>query len=119
MANEIGTTGSLSYTKANARASLSGNNSYDGGDHYISNVADVGTTEETLSKGDIGTIGLCGFRNMDATNYVELGSATGVYTLRVDAGKFSGPIMWNASSIFAKANTAGVKVEYLLVEKPS
>jgi len=38
------------------------------------NVQAIGTTEEGIDTGSIGTIGLAVFRNLDATNYVEVGT---------------------------------------------
>src|SRR6266542_3229329 len=104
MANEITMTGSLSYLKNRARAALSGSATVDqAGDHYVQQVQDVGTAEEQLEKGDIATIGWCAFRNMDATNYVELGATAGVYSMMLDPGEFIGPMRWSGSAIYAKA----------------
>src|SRR5215472_14737294 len=117
MANEITVSGTLSYSKSSARASLSGSLRADQtGDHYVQAIQDVGTVEENIAKGDIGTIGWCAFRNNDTTNYVELGATTGVYSLKLGPGEFHGPMKWNSSSVFARANTASCKVEYLLIE---
>lgn len=117
MANEIRINGTLTYAKGNARASLAGSGTFDQtGEHYVQTVADVGTTEEELDKGDIGTIGWVSFRNMDDTNYVEIGAATGEYTIKLDPLEYQGPMKWNGAGIFAKANTAPCQVEYLAIE---
>ena len=117
MANEITVSGTLSYSKSTARASLSGSLRADQtGDHYVQAVQDVGLVEENIAKGDIGTIGWCAFRNNDTTNFVELGATTGVYTLKLGPGEFHGPLRWNSTAVFAKADTGSCKVEYLLIE---
>lgn len=117
MANELTLTGSLSFSKGKAKASLSGSATADvTGTHYVQNVQEVGTEEEQLVKGDIGTIGWAIFRNTDATNFVQLGATTGVYTVKVEKGETVGPMRWNGSAIYALADTAGVALEYLIVE---
>jgi|SRR2546428_930067 len=118
MANEITLSGSLSYSKNKAKASLSGTQTADvTGDHYMQGVQDVGTVEESISKGDIGTIGFCAFRNADSTNFVQVGAASGSYSLKLKPGEFAGPIRWNGTAVYAKADTAAVELEYLLVEQ--
>ena len=73
-------------------------------------VVDVGTSEESISLGDVspGTVLL---QNLDTTNYVEFTTVTTDYDLRLPAngGKalftFSG-----AQTLYMKANTSACKV---------
>lgn len=85
------------------------------GSKYESGVQVIGTSEEQLSKNDVGTVGYLGINNLDATNYVELGATTGVYTAKLAAG-CGALIPWDGSTVYAKANTSSVNVEYLMIE---
>lgn len=117
MSNEIQINATLRYSKTPASATLSTSFFADqAGDKYQAGVQIVGTTEEALDKGDIGTIGYIAFRNLDDTNYFEMGKTTGVYSINCKAGK-GGVIPWNNSiAPLVKANTANVEVEYLMIE---
>ena len=83
------------------------------------NTVSVGTTEETAgpSFGDIGTEGLCVVYNLDTTNYVQVGFATGVYGMRLRGG--SSPAIFflepNAT-LYLKANTAACNVRIIVYE---
>lgn len=79
-------------------------------------VVNIGTTEETLSFGDIapGTVVL---QNLDSTNYVEYGFSTGVYGCKLLPGASSTaggqPHVINLTSgatVYIKANTAACDV---------
>lgn len=116
MANEITISTTLRYSKNKASASLSGGFSADQtGDKYSAGVQTIGTVEESLEKNDVGTIGWMSIRNMDAANYVEFGSTTGVYSVTLLPGEASSQ-RWNHTSVFIKANTAACECEYLLIE---
>lgn len=83
------------------------------------NTVSVGTTEETAgpSFGDIGTEGLCIIYNLDTTNYVQVGFATGVYGMRLRGA--SAPALFflepNAT-LYLKANTAACNVRIIVYE---
>jgi len=79
-------------------------------------VVSVGTSEETLSFGDI-TPGRIILQNLDSTNYVEYGPATGSYIGRLlpgaTAGTAGSPHTINVTSgatIYIKANTSACNV---------
>lgn len=75
-------------------------------------VLSVGTSEAeiTLAAG-IGNCGYCMVRNLDATNFVEFGFATGVYPIKLLAGQFALlPLAPTTASLFAKADTAACNV---------
>jgi len=78
-------------------------------------VQTIGTVEETLILGDVAAVRMLLIRNLDATNFIELGVATGVYGVRVRAGNFAlyNP---NGTTVFARANTASVKVEFTAID---
>lgn len=78
-------------------------------------IVSVGTSEETISFGDV-TPGLVMLYNLDATNYVEWGVATGVYPFRLrpklTATNYGVPnlVYINSGTIYIRANTAACKV---------
>lgn len=77
----------------------------------------VGTVEEQLDVEDIAAIDYAAFRNKDANNYVEIGSATGSYCTLLRATQSSGPTKWNETAVvYAKANTASVRLRALFVD---
>lgn len=117
MANEIQLSQTLRYSKSGVSASHASSFTVDqSGDKYQAGVQTVGTAEESLDKGDIGTIGYIAFKNLDSTNYVQLGITTGVYSIKCLAGK-GGVVPWNSSTTpYAKANTAAVELDYLMIE---
>jgi hypothetical protein len=116
MANEVQISATLRYSSSPASASLATSYFDDQtGDKYQAGVQAVGTSEESLDKGDVGTIGYVAVRNMDETNYVQFGVTTGVYTVKLLPGK--GCVMpWNGANTYIKANTAPCNVEYLITE---
>jgi len=61
----------------------------------------------------LGTPGYVYVRNMDTTNYVEVG-ITASYTIKLLAGDFA--LFPAAAAIYAKANTAACNVEYIIIE---
>ena len=73
---------------------------------------------EALDMGDISTAGICFMRNMDDTNYVEIGvDVSGVFYpfIKLKAGEpWQGRLGTNAP--YAKANTAAVELEYWVLE---
>lgn len=106
------------------------NGSYDPGTWSVSNlqidqaavgaaegVQAIGTSEETLSAGDLGTRGILQMRNLDDTNFVEWGFATGDYGGRMEAGEIAGPFRTGGSQdIYLKADTAACNVQYRWLE---
>lgn len=77
----------------------------------------VGTTEESIGwSSDIGDEGYVFLRNLDATNYVQFGFSTGVYGIRLRAGEFGIFRLEPGATLYAKANTAAVNVQYIVYE---
>lgn len=116
MANEITETYRLSVTNGN----------YESGDVTITNyqsdqasvgeaggVQAIGTSEETLSSGDLTNKGLLWIKNLDTTNYVELGFATGVYPILLEAnGGWARFKTSTSATVYLKADTAACNVQY-------
>lgn len=71
----------------------------------------IGTTEESITFTDIGTNGFVMLENLDTTNYVQWGFATGVYGGRMKATEPAGPFRLEpGATLYLKANTAACKV---------
>jgi len=80
-------------------------------------VLSIGTSEETISLGDVSTAGYVCLRNLDATNYVELGpDSTGmVAMLKLKAGEVA-CFRLTSCTLKAQANTAAVKLQVMIFE---
>lgn len=70
----------------------------------------IGTTEESVSLSELSTLGWCYIQNLDTTNYVEWGFATGVYGGRLKASEIALFRLNPGASLYMKANTAACKV---------
>jgi hypothetical protein len=69
----------------------------------------IGTSEESVTLSELSTLGYCYLQNLDATNYVRWGFATGVYGGRLNAGEIAVFRFNPGSSLFMIANTAACK----------
>lgn len=110
------------YAPANASAvpaSVGTIETYDDqvGTDFVSGTQQIGTTEEQISwSSDIGDEGWMVIRNLDPTNYVQVGFATGVYGMRIYPGQFAVFPAEPGLSIYVKANTAACQVQYFVYE---
>ena len=83
----------------------------------VSGVQSIGTSEEAIDMGEVTAPGMAWFHNLDSTNYVEIRPGTGAADLvRLNAGetcqfRFAA----DCTAPYAIANTAAVKVEYLIL----
>lgn len=77
-------------------------------------IVSVGTSDETLAKGDVATIGYIWLKNLGPTNYVEFGSDGTLYPLKLKVNEFA-LLRWNAAALHAKANTAACNVQYAML----
>ena len=84
------------------------------GTEFIHGVQSIGLTEEAIEKiTDIATTGLCVFRNLDATNFIEIG-LTGSYPVKLKAKELA---LFRANgAIYALADTAACRLEYWIFE---
>ncbi len=85
-------------------------------------VQNIGTSEEEITLLSDITAGngpyYAYFENLDDTNYVEVGTATTVYWMKMAAGdKALIPLNSTVTSIFLKANTAACDVRIKVVER--
>ena len=114
MANEITEQATVSVSKSGG-GSLAGSGTYQAdmtGNNVHSETYDVGTVEEEIDYGvDIGTPGGVMIKNLDATNYVQIGLTTGVYVIRLMKGQSCLFRPDSGTSLFVKANSATVRIQ--------
>lgn len=114
MANELRLQVYLKYSKNNRIIEESESIWVDvAGDNIIRNIQEVGTSEEALQSIDSGTQGYLFIKNLDSTNYVEVG-LTGSYTAKLQAGEIA--LFRCAGTVYAKANNDACDVDYILIE---
>ncbi len=118
MADELTISISLSFSKGGAvvRRAFSGTIDVSGG-QFQHSVQTVGTVEEALSiHSDVGAIGYVFIQNLDSTNYIQIGPATGRTDFRLLAGEATIFRLDTGTTIYVKANTAQLDVEYIVLE---
>ena len=69
----------------------------------------IGTSEESIAFGELGTVGWLLMENLDDTNFVEWGFATGVYGGRLEAGEPAVFRLNPSTTLYLKADTAACK----------
>lgn len=112
MANELQISLNGSYAKNGATDLFNAAAQVTVTSNYISSgIASVGTVDETISLGDVSTVGFIFLKNLDDTNFVEIGSDGSSYPLKLKAGEAL-LTRWNAAAIHAKADTATVNLQY-------
>ena len=122
MANELSLSGlTIAFSKANCPSvdlvagtitvTVSGN-------QIMDNVQSVGTSEEAILLGDVGTGGYWFVQNMDGTNFVELRSGTGATDfIRLNAGEWAiFRTSSDASAPYAIADTGACNVRFLRLD---
>lgn len=117
MANELKLIAGLSMSKNKALV----NRHYSlgisiSGDSFVHGTQAIGTTEEQLAQiADLGDPGYVLLKNLDDTNYIEIGATTGVYSIRLRSGEIA-LYRHNSATIYVKANTAECLLEYIIIE---
>jgi len=113
MANEINVTAALRVQNGNlvfdsSTSSKSFDQTAAGGPTpgYVT----IGTSEESETFSELGTLGWLLMENLDSTNYVEWGFATGVYGGRLEAGELAVFRLNPSSTLYLKADTAACKM---------
>lgn len=84
-----------------------------------SGVIDVGTTAEDLPVGDVSTPGLLILKNLDDTNFVEIGKSVSATFEKMGRLKPGDPLVMRVAAgvtLQLKADTAACNVQYLLLE---
>ncbi len=89
------------------------------GIHEDGGVVNIGTTEEAYTiKADVANKGSVSIENLDGTNYLEVGYATGNYPNRVrPATAALIQLAPGQTQLFLKANTAAVDVLFNVTEQ--
>lgn len=121
MANEIQTTLNVAVVNGNFRQTFAPGTiqitQTAQGAH--SPVVSVGTSEEDLSVGDVGTLGVLCLRNLDSANYVQWGPKSAgsmVAVGRLKAGEVAYIRLEPGITLRWVANTAACKVQVMLLE---
>lgn len=118
MANEIEVRARLSFSKSSATDGMDASGTFTlTGTKYQKGRQNVATTEEALNLGDAAAGGWCFIKNLDATNFVSVRSATGATNfIRINAGEFAlFRLHASSSAPFVIADTSAVEIEYLLL----
>jgi len=121
MANEITTKLTMGVEKSNLKINKeSGRIQVDmTGTAYSGGVQNIGTSHEQLVvDSGVGTAGVAWFRNLDATNFVEIGtdvSASFEAFAKLKPGE-AGMIRLATTAIYAQADTTAVDLEYIIIE---
>lgn len=118
MADELTLSGSLSFLKNGVKVALDLSTlEFDvSGDDYIHATQTIGTSEEALGIGDLGTLGWALIVNRDDTNFVEVRPGTGVADLiKIKAGEFA-LFRFTMNTPYMIADTASVLIEYVIIE---
>ena len=121
MANEIQTTLNVAVVNGNFRQTFAPGTIQitQAAQGAYSPIVSVGTSEEDLTTGDIGTLGILCLRNLDATNYVQWGpksAGTMVVAGRVKPGEVAYLRLEPGVTLRWIANTAAVKMQVMLLE---
>lgn len=118
MANEITISVSIAVSKNGLSEDLAftGNLVTLTGSNWMKNIQSVGTSEEAILLGDVGTPGFMIVKNLDATNFVSIRSGTGAAnTVKIKAGEVA-LFRHSGSAPFAIADTGACRIQYLLLE---
>lgn len=80
------------------------------GADFTSGTQEIGTSDELIAvSSDIGTQGLWYIRNLDSTNFVEIG-LTASYTIKILAGEFA--VFRASAPLYAMADTSAVTIRF-------
>ena len=85
---------------------------------YFDGVRSIAMSETSVALSGITTPRQCVLYNLDATNYVEVGTTTADYPIRLEAGGLPNFLTLNDSktTLYLKANTAACNVRILVLE---
>ena len=117
MANELSLTISASETKNGVTYALDFNRTVTvSGNTPVSIVQSIGTSDETLALGEISSLGYVIAKNLDATNFLEIGHTSGTYSVKLKALEFCVfRVGSGMTAIHALANTGACLLQYLLI----
>ena len=121
MAGEITATGTLTDSSVSVNVKPGSMTIDQTNKRKVANVQNIPTTAAgtALTLGAVTVPGYAMFRNLDSTNYVEVGdTSAGVFvpSLRIDAGKYNGPVRLAMTAPKARANAAAVDLDYTILD---
>lgn len=113
-------TNTVELTRSDLNRTYGGTRYITVGDRQDGKIIEVGLVEQVITiDASIGNAGMLYVENFDAANYVDIGYATGNYPNRIYPGEIGQiPLSPTTSQIFVKADTAAVRMEYLVTERP-
>lgn len=115
MADELKISTSLTYNPPGISEGFSGSLAADIATGRVTKAVQVvGTTEESFALVDVASVRYFLVQNLDATNFVQVGVATGAYAGKLLPGDFM-IFPPNANALFLKADTAACAVLVLAV----
>ena len=119
MANELKITNAFRFSKNTVRFDITDTDQYIdvSGDHSIYRTQEIGTTSEALDIGEITTVGWAFFRNLDNTNYIEIGYYDTIFRnlIKLKAEEYC-ICRLGQNAPYAQANTAAADLEYIFIE---
>lgn len=81
-------------------------------------VQTVGTAEESIvMPGDAAAPGYIILRNMDATNFIEIGVTSTVYNIKLEPARPVAVFPIDGTTLFAKADTGACVLEKVIIEQ--
>lgn len=119
MASETRYSISLTSSKGGASVTFSLSKTVDmTGDDMAGNSQLIGTSTEAIALGDIGTPKYLAIKNMDDTNFVQIGLDTPLTQIfaKIPAGEGILVLMDPGATYYAKADTAAVRCFIAIVE---
>lgn len=121
MADELTVIGGWQYAKNDVSRNVTAHSEDHDvtGNEYIDHVQSIGTSAEAVTLGDVATYGFAVFKNLDATNYVEIGITDGAGDIHAFVKLMAGEEaqVWLAAAPYAKANTAACLLNYTIFER--
>jgi hypothetical protein len=85
------------------------------GVHSVHDQLAMSTSDASITKGNIGTIGYIYVKNLDATNTIQIGSDGTTYHIILKPGEY-GVFRWNAAAFHAKCTAGTPSLEYMFLE---
>lgn len=118
MASELKLSFALSFSKGGVVIRRSYSDVIDvAGNVGVQSTQTIGTSEEVLAiPTDLAAVGYVFIHNLDSTNYVQIGPASGRTDFRLLAGEANMFRLDTGTTIYVKANTAECDVEFILIE---
>jgi hypothetical protein len=91
-----------------------------GTNNVIENIQNIGTSEEALTMGEVTNPGFAYFKNLDTTNFIEIGqydvNTNFVAFVKIETN--AACVLWlGTTAPYAKADTAACKLDYVIADR--